>query len=217
VWKRFGSGKPQQRAAAMCDPPLAERAERQAAVDRSTCSRLTSRRSPVRAGHRPFSRARVPSCASATNTHDKSRPTGLLRRGRGTAVTATYRGSCEGSRTAPRRRCRRTRRQGRLRPRHESAPDTSRASSAKGAVGATLTRCGVARLPRPRWRWPSPRLLLLRCPRRRRRGRSGWALEPRSRQRSTAPAPEIRCSCGRVPTASAGGVAPVAGVRGALS
>ena len=32
---------------------LAERNERQAAVDRNSCSRLTSRRSPVRAGHRP--------------------------------------------------------------------------------------------------------------------------------------------------------------------
>ena len=39
--------------------PLAERPERQAAVDRSRCSRLTSRRSPVRAGHRPSSRARL--------------------------------------------------------------------------------------------------------------------------------------------------------------
>jgi hypothetical protein len=34
---------------------LAERFERQMAVDRSTCSRLISRRSPVRAGHRPSS------------------------------------------------------------------------------------------------------------------------------------------------------------------
>ena len=30
--------------------------KRQLAADRSTCSRLTSRRSPVRAGHRPYSR-----------------------------------------------------------------------------------------------------------------------------------------------------------------
>jgi hypothetical protein len=37
-------------------PLAAERPERQAAVDRSSCSRLTSRRSPVRAGHRPSSR-----------------------------------------------------------------------------------------------------------------------------------------------------------------
>ena len=33
--KLFGSGKPQQSAAAMCGPSLAERPERQAAVDRS--------------------------------------------------------------------------------------------------------------------------------------------------------------------------------------
>ena len=53
MWKRSGSGKPQQSAAAMCGTSLAERSERQTAVDRSSCSRLTSRRSPVRAGHRP--------------------------------------------------------------------------------------------------------------------------------------------------------------------
>ena len=34
-------------------------AERQAAVDRSRCSRLTGTRSPVRAGHRPSSRSRI--------------------------------------------------------------------------------------------------------------------------------------------------------------
>ena len=39
--------------------PLAERSERQTAVDRSRCSGLTSRRSPVRARHRPS--PRVPS------------------------------------------------------------------------------------------------------------------------------------------------------------
>jgi hypothetical protein len=59
VWKRCGSDKPQQSAAAKCDSSLAERHERQAAVDRSSCSRLTSRRSPVRAGHRPLARVRL--------------------------------------------------------------------------------------------------------------------------------------------------------------
>jgi Phage integrase family len=54
MWKRSGSGKPQQAAAAMRGPSLAERRRRQEAVDRSTCSRLTSRRSPVRARHRPL-------------------------------------------------------------------------------------------------------------------------------------------------------------------
>jgi hypothetical protein len=58
IWKRSGSGKPQQSAADMCAPSLAERPERQTAVDRSSRSRLTSRRSPVRAGHRPSSRVR---------------------------------------------------------------------------------------------------------------------------------------------------------------
>jgi hypothetical protein len=57
IWKRLGSDKPQQRAAAMCGPSLVERLRRQTAADRSSCSRLTSRRSPVRAGHRPSSRA----------------------------------------------------------------------------------------------------------------------------------------------------------------
>jgi hypothetical protein len=40
--------EPQQSAAAMCGPSLAERSERLTVVDHSTCSRLTSRRSPVR-------------------------------------------------------------------------------------------------------------------------------------------------------------------------
>ena len=53
MWKRLGSDKPQQSAAARRVPSLATRSERQAAADRSRCSRLTSRRSPVRAGHRP--------------------------------------------------------------------------------------------------------------------------------------------------------------------
>ena len=53
MWKRFGSGKPQQSAALWRDHRSRERPERQAAVDRSICSRLTSRRSPVRARHRP--------------------------------------------------------------------------------------------------------------------------------------------------------------------
>jgi hypothetical protein len=52
MWNSGGSGQPQQSAAAMCGPALAERTERLAAVDRRRCSRLTSRRSPVRAGKR---------------------------------------------------------------------------------------------------------------------------------------------------------------------
>ena len=56
MWKRCGSGKPQQSAAARGGTSLAERNERQTAADRSSCSRLTSRRSPVRAGHRPSPR-----------------------------------------------------------------------------------------------------------------------------------------------------------------
>ena len=54
MWKRCGSDTPQQTAAAMGASPLVERLERRTAVDRSSCSRLTSRRSPVRAGHRPI-------------------------------------------------------------------------------------------------------------------------------------------------------------------
>jgi hypothetical protein len=46
--KRGGSGKPQQKAAAMCAPSLVERPERQAAVDRSTCWSLLSSESEVR-------------------------------------------------------------------------------------------------------------------------------------------------------------------------
>jgi hypothetical protein len=42
MWKRYGSGKPQQRAAVRYDTSLAERPEPQAAVDRSRCSRLLS-------------------------------------------------------------------------------------------------------------------------------------------------------------------------------
>ena len=61
MWKRCGSGKPQQSAAANSAMWLAEPSERQAAVDRSSCSRLTSRRSPVRAGHRPSSGVRFQS------------------------------------------------------------------------------------------------------------------------------------------------------------
>jgi hypothetical protein len=48
MWKRGGSGKPQQNAAAVCGLSLAERTERQAAVDRSICSRLLSSGSQVR-------------------------------------------------------------------------------------------------------------------------------------------------------------------------
>ena len=65
VWKR-------QTAAAECDSSLAERPKRQAAVDRSRCSRLTSRRSPVRAGHRPSPGVRFRSemfAVAATGRH----------------------------------------------------------------------------------------------------------------------------------------------------
>ena len=48
MWKRRGSGEPQQSAAAVCGPSFAERSERLAAVDRSTCSRLLSSGSQVR-------------------------------------------------------------------------------------------------------------------------------------------------------------------------
>lgn len=40
MWKRFGSDKPQQSAAARRDPSLDERPERQAAVARIRCPRL---------------------------------------------------------------------------------------------------------------------------------------------------------------------------------
>jgi hypothetical protein len=49
--------KAQQPGAARGSP---EPSERQAVADRSSCSRLTSRRSPVRAGHRPSSRVGCP-------------------------------------------------------------------------------------------------------------------------------------------------------------
>jgi hypothetical protein len=48
MWKRFGSDRPQQNAAARSVPSLATRAERHAAVDRNTCSRLLSSGSEVR-------------------------------------------------------------------------------------------------------------------------------------------------------------------------
>ena len=48
MWKRSGSGKPQQRATAKCGPSFGERPERQAAADRSMCSRLLSSGSQVR-------------------------------------------------------------------------------------------------------------------------------------------------------------------------
>jgi hypothetical protein len=57
--KRCGSDKPQQSAAAKRDLSLGEPSGRQTAADRSSCSRLTSRRSPVRAGHRPFTARRL--------------------------------------------------------------------------------------------------------------------------------------------------------------
>jgi len=67
AWKRPGSDRPQQGAAATRGSPLAERPERQAAVDRGSCSRLTSRRSPVRAGHRPSSDASALPFAAASS------------------------------------------------------------------------------------------------------------------------------------------------------
>ena len=54
--ERSGRDKPQQTAAARRARALAEPLERQVAANRSTCSRLTSRRSPGRAGHRRSSR-----------------------------------------------------------------------------------------------------------------------------------------------------------------
>jgi hypothetical protein len=74
MWKRCGSGKPQQTAAANSAMWLAEPSERQAAVDRSSCSRLTSRRSPVRAGHRPSSRSRFRSGTAAITLTDGHLP-----------------------------------------------------------------------------------------------------------------------------------------------
>jgi hypothetical protein len=48
MWKRCGSGKPQQSAVARRSPSLVEQTERQAAVDRSICSCLLSSGSQVR-------------------------------------------------------------------------------------------------------------------------------------------------------------------------
>ena len=75
MWKLCGSDKLQQSAAAKRDLSLGEPSGRQTAADRSSCSRLTSRRSPVRAGHRPFSRARVRSGAAGI-TPDGPTPAG---------------------------------------------------------------------------------------------------------------------------------------------
>ena len=58
-----------------------ERSERQTAVDGSRCSRLTSRRSPVRAGHRPSSRGRFRSGTSTIASADdmsRNRAVGAL-------------------------------------------------------------------------------------------------------------------------------------------
>ena len=73
IWKRPGSAKPQQSPAAKRDSSLAERAGRQAPVGRGTCSRLTSRRSPVRARHRPSGFAPRKAAHSRTNRTTKRR------------------------------------------------------------------------------------------------------------------------------------------------
>ena len=83
MWKRCGGHKPQQNAAASRGESLVQRSERQTAVDRSSCSRLTSRRSPVRAGHRPSPRVRFGSGASAiASADDISRHGAALDRAR---------------------------------------------------------------------------------------------------------------------------------------
>ena len=102
-WKRLGSGKPQQSAAATRDESLHERYWRQAAVDRSSCSRLTSRRSPVRAGHRPYSRATL-RCGTAASTPDhrclsrkaalSDRPLRHCRFAMGSSSDGAHRPSC---------------------------------------------------------------------------------------------------------------------------
>jgi hypothetical protein len=78
MWKRFGSDKPQQNAAARRAWSLPERLQRQAAVDRSSCSRLTSRRSPVRAGHRPSPRVCFRSGTSGIAVGTDAGPNGLV-------------------------------------------------------------------------------------------------------------------------------------------
>ena len=50
MWKRFGSDKPPQSAAPARGKSLTERPERETAANRSSCSRLTSRRSPFEPG-----------------------------------------------------------------------------------------------------------------------------------------------------------------------
>ena len=50
MWKRCGSDRPQQSAAAWGERSLAEAPERQTAVDRSTCSRLQARGRPFEPG-----------------------------------------------------------------------------------------------------------------------------------------------------------------------
>jgi hypothetical protein len=65
MWKRCGSGKPQQNAAAICGPSLAERTERQEAADRSTCLCLLSTGSQVRVLPGAFSGGRLGSGMSA--------------------------------------------------------------------------------------------------------------------------------------------------------
>jgi hypothetical protein len=71
TWKRGGSGKPQQNAAAMCGPSLVERPERQVAVDRSRCSRLLSSGSQVRVLPGASSGGRLGSGMSATAPADR--------------------------------------------------------------------------------------------------------------------------------------------------
>ena len=70
AWKRFGSGKPQQSAAIMSGASLAERPERQAAVDRSRCSRLLSSGSQVRVLPGAFPGGRFASGMSAIAAAD---------------------------------------------------------------------------------------------------------------------------------------------------
>jgi hypothetical protein len=70
TWKRGGSGKPQQNAAAMCGPSFGERPERQAAADRSMCSRLLSSGSQVRVLPGAFTGGRFGSGMSAIASAD---------------------------------------------------------------------------------------------------------------------------------------------------
>jgi hypothetical protein len=74
TWRRGGSGKPQQNAAAMCGPSFGERPERQAAADRSMCSRLLSSGSQVRVLPGAWSGGRFGSGVAATALADGQDP-----------------------------------------------------------------------------------------------------------------------------------------------